>query len=67
MDQGMPIDETGILVREGGGFCLRRDLGGRFLLELRRVPVDKVEKRVRVVGTLVAEGHVLVEGVSIAQ
>lgn len=67
MDQGIPIDETGILVREGGGFCLRRDVGGRFLLELRRVPVDEVEKRVRVVGTLVAEGHVLVDGVSIAQ
>ncbi|QJU59464.1 hypothetical protein HL653_18425 [Sphingomonas sp. AP4-R1] len=66
MVTGTPIDETGILVREGGGFCLRRDRGGRFLLELPRVPVDEVEKRVRVIGTMLSEGHVLVDGVSIA-
>lgn len=66
MEADAPIDETGILVREGGGFCLRRDLGGRYLLELPRMPVDEVEKRVRVIGTLLSAGHVLVEGVSLA-
>lgn len=61
---GTPIDETGTLVRDGGTFVLRRDAGGRYLLELARVPVDHVEKRVRVVGTLVDEDRVVVDGVA---
>ena len=52
---GTKIDETGTLISEGGGFVLRRDLGGRWKLELHRVPVDHVEKRVRVTGTIVAD------------
>jgi hypothetical protein len=63
---GTRIDETGTLMRDGGGFALRRDVGGRYQLDLHRVPVDEVEKRVRIVGTLVAEGLVDVDGVSIA-
>ncbi|MDH7638166.1 DUF5818 domain-containing protein [Sphingomonas oryzagri] len=63
---GTRIDETGTLVRDGGGFALRRDVGGRYQLDLHRVPVDEVEKRVRIVGTLVSEGLVDVDGVSIA-
>lgn len=63
---GTRVDETGTLVRDGGGFALRRDLGGRYRLDLHRVPVDEVEKRVRIVGTLVAEDLVDVDGVSIA-
>jgi hypothetical protein len=63
---GTRIDETGTLVRDGGGFALRRDVGGRYQLDLHRVPVDEVEKRVRIVGTLVAEALVDVDGVSIA-
>ncbi|WP_448665182.1 DUF5818 domain-containing protein [Sphingomonas sp. CJ20] len=35
-------------IRDGATFVLRRDLGGRYELELRRVTVDHVEKRVRV-------------------
>lgn len=66
MQDGAPIDETGVLVRDGGGFWLRRDAGGRYLLELPRAPVDEVEKRVRVVGTLGAGDHVFVDGVSLA-
>lgn len=66
METGTPIDETGMLLREGASFCLQRDSGGRFLLVLRRVPVDEVEKRVRVIGTYVGEGAVEVEGVQIA-
>ena len=52
---GDSIDETGTLVREGSTFILERDLGGHYVLELQRVPVDHVAKRVRVVGILVAD------------
>ena len=51
---GGRIEETGTLVRDGGAFYLRRDAGGRYQLELHRTPVDEVEKRVRMVGTLIA-------------
>ncbi len=61
---GTRIDESGMLLREGGGFVLRRDLGGRWLLDLHRVPVDHVEKRVRVSGTIVGDGLVDVDGVA---
>lgn len=60
------IDETGTLVRQGGAFVLQRDRGGRYVLELQRVPVDHVEKRVRVRGILAADDRVVVEGVSAA-
>jgi hypothetical protein len=63
---GSPIDETGMLVREGGAFVLHRDVGGRFQLELRRVPVDHVQKRVRVIGVLVTADLVSVDGVASA-
>jgi hypothetical protein len=63
---GTRIDETGTLIRDGGGFALRRDVGGRYRLDLHRVPIDEIEKRVRIIGTLVAEGLVDVEGVSLA-
>ena len=60
---GDAIDEAGMLLREGGGFVLQRDLGGRWRLDLHRVPVDLVGKRVRVVGFEAAAGLVDVEGV----
>ena len=60
---GARIEETGTLIRDGGGFALRRDAGGRFRLDLPRVPVDEVEKRVCIRGTLVADGLVEVDGV----
>ncbi|MEH3037220.1 MAG: DUF5818 domain-containing protein [Sphingomonas adhaesiva] len=60
------VDETGLLVRDGAAFILQRDAGGTWVLELRRVPVDHVQKRVRVVGTLSDAGRVTVEGVSAA-
>ena len=40
---GTRINEVGILVRDGGAFYLRRDVGGRYELELHRTPVDLVE------------------------
>lgn len=61
---GQRIDETGTLLREAGGFALRRDAGGRWKLDLHRVPVDHIEKRVRVTGVIVAEGLVDVDGVA---
>jgi len=61
---GTRIEETGMLLREAGGFALRRDLGGRWMLDLHRVPVDHVEKRVRITGVVVAEGLIDVDGVA---
>lgn len=61
---GNRIDETGTLIRDGAGFALRRDAGGRFRLDLHRVPVDEVEKRVRVRGVLVADDLVDVDGLA---
>ena len=61
---GTKVDETGTLIRDGGAFFLRRDLGGRYQLELQRTPVDLVEKRVRLVGTLVAPDLVSADGVA---
>jgi hypothetical protein len=36
-------NEIGTLVRDGGTFYLRRDVRGRYKLELHRTPVDLVE------------------------
>ena len=60
-----PIQETGILVRDGGGFALRSDAGGTYRLELSRTPVDHVEKRVRVIGIL-AGNCITADGVAAA-
>ncbi|WP_353452568.1 DUF5818 domain-containing protein [Sphingomonas aerolata] len=43
---------------------MRRDVGGRYQLELHRTPVDLVEKRVRLVGTLVGPDLVNADGVA---
>jgi len=61
---GSRVDEVGTLIREGGAFYLRRDHGGRYELELHRTPVDLVEKRVRLVGTLVGPDRVNADGVA---
>ena len=61
---GSRIEETGTLIRDGAGFALRRDVGGRYRLDLHRVPVDEVEKRVRISGILVGEDLVDVVGVA---
>lgn len=60
---GMRVDELGTLIRDGGAFYLRRDLGGRYQLQLHRTPVDLVEKRVRLIGTLISEELVSADGV----
>ena len=61
---GTRIDEAGTLIHGGGAFYLRRDLGGRYQLELQRTPVDLVEKRVRLTGTLVGPNLVSADGVA---
>jgi hypothetical protein len=66
MHAGAKVDETGTLQRDGGAFVLRRDAGGFWRLDLRRMPVDEVEKRVRIIGTYVGDGLVEVDGVSLA-
>lgn len=63
---GAAVDETGRLLRDGAGFLLKRDLGGSYRLVLLRVPVDHVEKHVRIRGFLGADGVVEVEGVAAA-
>lgn len=52
---GTQVEETGTLLREASGFVLRRNLGGRWKLDLHRVPVDHIEKRVRITGTFVGD------------
>jgi hypothetical protein len=64
MEIGARVDEVGTLICDGGAFYLRRDLGGRFELELHRTPVDLVEKRVRLIGTLVGANLVNADGVA---
>ena len=61
---GTRIIEVGTLIRDGGAFYLRRDLGGRYQLELQRTPVDLVEKRVRLTGTLIGADLVSAGGVA---
>lgn len=61
---GERIELEGTLIRDGAGFALRAERGILYHLQLHRVPVDHVEKRVRVVGTLIEERLVEAEGVA---
>ncbi|PZU58739.1 MAG: hypothetical protein DI547_08060 [Sphingobium sp.] len=63
---GTSVDATGRLIRDGAGFLLRTDEGTTWRLILHRVPVDHVEKRVRVRGFHAGEGIIDAEGVSAA-
>jgi glycerol-3-phosphate O-acyltransferase len=58
------VNEIGTLIRDGGAFYMRRDIGGRYQLELQRTPVELVEKRVRIIGTLVGVDLVSTDDVS---
>lgn len=61
---GARIDETGMLLQEPEGFVLRRDLGGRWRLELHRAGSDLYEGRVRVTGTIVDKDLIDVDGIA---
>lgn len=61
MQVGTKVDETGMLLREGDSFVLRRDAGGRLLLDLRRTPVAEANKHVRVTGTWVGDSLIDVD------
>jgi hypothetical protein len=63
---GDAIDMTGTLIRDGASFALRAERGVIYHLQLHRVPVDHVEKRVRVQGVLVEERLIEAEGVASA-
>lgn len=63
---GAGVDETGRLLRDSTGFLLQRDQGGTFRLVMLRVPVDHIEKRVRIKGYYAGDGIVEVEGVAAA-
>lgn len=64
MEVGADVVETGRLLRDEAGFLLQRDRGGRFRLVLLRVPVDLVEKCVRVTGVYAGDDIVEADGVA---
>jgi hypothetical protein len=63
---GERADLRGTLIRDGAGFLLKADDGARWRLVLHRVPVDQVEKRVRVIGTHAGDDIIEADGVSLA-
>ncbi|WP_083276851.1 DUF5818 domain-containing protein [Sphingobium phenoxybenzoativorans] len=54
----------GWLHRDEGGFILKADGGAVWRLVLHRVPVDHIEKRVRITGFDAGDGVIDAEGVS---
>lgn len=61
---GSQIKVEGTLLRDGASFAIRGQRGVIFHLQLQRVPVDHVEKRVRVKGVLIAQFVIEAEGVT---
>jgi len=57
MKLGSRIEEAGLLFRDGDTYFLRRDLGGRFRLDLHRVTAPSLEQRVQITGVLVGADH----------
>lgn len=62
----IPLEYTGLLVRDGAGFLLQADDGERYRLELLRTPIDEVEKRVIVTGQLIGDQQIEADGVRLA-
>lgn len=63
---GDEIELSGTLIRDGGGFAVRVERGVLFHLQLHRVPVDQVEKRVQIAGILIGERLIEVESLTLA-
>ncbi len=61
---GAPITLEGTLIRDGAAFAIKAERGVVYHLHLHRVPVDHIEKRVRVVGTLIEERLIEADGVA---
>ncbi len=51
-------------MRDAGGFALRTESGVHVRLTLHRVPVDLVEKRVRVIGVWIDDQTIEADGVA---
>jgi len=62
---GTRIEESGTLIRESDSVVFRRDLGGRWRLDLHRVGMALADQnagqRVTVTGTVVAKGLIDVD------
>jgi hypothetical protein len=58
------FEATGLLARDGSVFALHSDDGQVWQLSLPRIPVDLVEKSVRIVGSLETGNCVEVEGIA---
>ena len=56
----MPLPRP-MCIRAVEGFALRRDIGGRWKPDLRRIPVDYVERFIRISGIIVADGLIDVD------
>jgi len=63
-EHGDRVELIGRLVRNEGGFALSCEGGRVYHLQLPRVPVDDVEKQVRVTGRLLRTDVIEVEGVA---
>lgn len=63
-DRGSSAELVGTLIRDAGGFALRVEGGVTYRLLLHRVPVDHVEKQVRVIGTWIDAQTIEADGVA---
>lgn len=64
MAEARGADLTGTLIRNDGGFALRIEGQAYIHLLFHRVPVDHVEKQVRVVGTWLDPHTIEADGVA---
>lgn len=58
------VELIGTLVRDSGGFALRSEGATPVRLVIHRVPVDHVEKRVRIMGVWIDEQTVEADGIA---
>lgn len=65
---GTRIEESGTLIQETDRVVFRRDLGGRWRLDLHRVGIDLAEQhagqRVTITGTVVAKGLIDIDALA---
>lgn len=66
MNEHKDQEYAGLLQRDAAGFLLQCDDGGRYRLELLRVPIDEVEKRVVVTGRITDGAILEADGIRLA-